>query len=256
MDCLVNLIAKQAVELSLKTGFDNARQRVHQVCVDVLRAAKSPLSAIAGQPHYGYQPHQQQHQDVPLPASLQLMPLYAMSLQKCLAIRGGSDVRVDERALYQHLVLNMDVAESVVFIYPRMFSMHNMEHDVGQPCDNPEELTAGPYHIRLPGILNLSSERLVSDGMFLLDNGYDLFVWIGRAVRPTLLVDLFGVSTLDGIDVTLLRVDPELSEYASRFNAVVEALRSERARHMHMQFVREGDGYAEAYFSRFLVEDR
>ena len=27
-------------------------------------------------------------------------------------------------------------------------------------------------------------------------------------------------------------------------------------RYMHLHFIREGDGYAEAYFARYLVEDR
>ena len=36
----------------------------------------------------------------------------------------------------------------------------------------------------------------------------------------------------------------------------VVALRSERVRHMQLHFIREGDGYAEAYLARYLIEDR
>jgi len=253
MDCLVNLLAKQAVELSLKTGFENARQRVHQVCVDVLRANRTPSGPLPG--HYGL--HQPQAQgEVPLPLSLQLMPLYAMSLQKCLALRGGTDVRLDERSMYQHLVSNMDIAESVVFIYPRMFSLHNIDDDVGLPSENAEDMVAGLNRIKLPGILNLSSDRLTSDGIFLLDNGYDLFMWIGRNVHTQILNSVFGVPALDNVDSSQLRVESQTSDLSSRIDAVIAALRSERTRYMQLHFVREGDGYAEAFFARFLVEDR
>ena len=50
----------------------------------------------------------------PIPNSLLLLPLYAMSLQKCLVIRGGGDVRIDERAYFQLLMHNMDIDESKV----------------------------------------------------------------------------------------------------------------------------------------------
>lgn len=257
MDCMVNLISKQAVDLSLKNGFEHARMRTHQVAVDILRSAKNPTSSISGHAQYGYSPMQHQTPvDTPLPASLQLLPLYAMSLQKCLAIRGGADVRIDERAHYQHLLSNMDVAESVVFIYPRMFTIHTMDKDAGLPTENPEELAAGPYRIKLPPINNLTSERLISDGIFLLDNGCDLFMWIGRNVNSAILSTLFGVPSLEGVDVSKLYIIPENSDYASRLNTVIEAIRSERSRYLQLNFVREGDGYAEAYFARFLVEDR
>ncbi len=80
---------------------------------------------------YGYQQQQQQQSPAQttysngfvLPSSLQLLPLYAMSLQKSLVLRGGSDVRVDERAYFQLCLLNMDIQESKNFIYPRMFSI-------------------------------------------------------------------------------------------------------------------------------------
>ena len=54
-------------------------------------------------------------------------------------------------------------------MYPRMFSIHDMPSDVGLPSDNADDgdecPTAGPFRVRLPSILNLSYERLQSDGM-------------------------------------------------------------------------------------------
>jgi protein transport protein SEC24 len=233
-----------------------------------------------------YQQQQQQPQQYAngstLPNSLLLLPLYAMSLQKSLVLRGGTDVRVDERAFFQLLLNNMDIEESKVFIYPRMFSIHDMSHDAGLPSDNQLQsqqqqqsssssqqqsqsqqpvtddcATAGPLHVRLPAILNLSYERLTSMGIVLLENGYDMFMWIGRQVNPAIISTLFGVNSLDQIpDVTKLAIQAENSDFSSRVNAILIALRQERSHHLQLHFIREGDGYAEAYFARFLIEDR
>jgi hypothetical protein len=57
--------------------------------------------------------------------------------------------------------------------------------------------------------------------------------------------------------VASLRLREDDSDYAARIGAVLSALRAERpARYMQLHFIREGDGYAEAFFSRYLVEDR
>jgi hypothetical protein len=46
------------------------------------------------------------------------------------------------------------------------------------------------------------------------------------------------------------------SDFSSRVNAVIVALKEDRARFMQLHFIRETDGHAQSYFSRYLVEDR
>lgn len=96
MDTVVNLLAKQSTETALKTGFENARNRIHSSCVEMIRATKVPVpSQQYGGNQYGHAPAAAA--DTPVPDSLALLPLYAMSLQKSLPLRGGMDVRLDER---------------------------------------------------------------------------------------------------------------------------------------------------------------
>mmetsp|Transcript_6978 Transcript_6978/g.10358 ORF Transcript_6978/g.10358 Transcript_6978/m.10358 type:complete len:164 (+) Transcript_6978:67-558(+) len=134
--------------------------------------------------------------------------------------------------------------------------------EIGLPADNAGDEgddcpTAGPFRVRLPSILNLTYERLQSDGIFLMENGHDLFMWIGRAVNPAILSTLFNEKSLENVDMTTLSICAENSDFSSRVAAVVAALRSDRkGRYMQLHFIREGDGYAEAYFARFLIEDR
>lgn len=259
MDAVVNLLIKQAIEIATKTGFENARNRIHQLAVELLRGSRPQLTTPGyGMPNqYGQKPQAQA--DTGIPASMQLIPLYAMAIQKSLALRGGAEVRTDERAFYHQLVQNMDIDETKVFVYPRLFSIHDMSPEAGLPVGEgfeDDSQCAGPFRILLPVILNLSHERLVSDGIYLLENGFDMFMWVGRMVDPAVLQSLFGVHTLEGVDTSSLEIKSDENEYAGRVSAVLEGIRQTYSRYLQMRVVREGDPPAEAYLARYLVEDR
>eukprot|EP00605_Chrysophyceae_sp_TOSAG23-4_P001379 GSChrysophyteH1.ASY1.ANO1.1499.1 assembled CDS len=223
IDVAVNIMSKQAIDIAQKSGIEVARRRVHENTTDIIRNAKTEL-----------------------PQTLSFLPLYSMSLMKNVVMRGGSDIRLDERAFFQLLVQNMTVEQSIVFIYPRMFSIHDMD-----------DLMAGPFNTRLPGTCNLTSENLTSDGIFLLETGSDLFMWIGSGSNPLIIQSLFGVTSLQGVDMSTLQLQTDNDDFSARFYAIVTALRADRQdRFMLLHKIREGDGYAEAFFGRFLVEDR
>jgi hypothetical protein len=42
-----------------------------------------------------------------------------------------------------------------------------------------------------------------------MENGYDLFLWIGRTVSPAIINTLFGVSTLEGADISTLAIQSD-----------------------------------------------
>lgn len=110
--------------------------------------------------------------------------------------------------------------------------------------------------MRLPNLLNLSSERIVTDGIFLMENSVEMIMWIGRGVHSSTIQTLFGLTTLDNVDMATVALQPDNSDFSHRVYSVIVALRQERSRHMQLHFIREGGGYVEAYFARFLVEDR
>ena len=70
------------------------------------------------------------------------------------------------------------------------------------PSDTNDEMTAGLNNILLPSSVNLSVERLTSNGIFLLDNGVDMYVWVGRSSDPASTGALFGVSSLENADAS------------------------------------------------------
>ena len=69
-DALCNIMAKNALEVALKTGLDSGRSRLQTQCVDIIRAYRNSGTYGAKQSS-GYQLH--------LPESMQLLPLYIVS---------------------------------------------------------------------------------------------------------------------------------------------------------------------------------
>ena len=62
-------------------------------------------------------------------------------------------------------------------------------------------IRVGDVRLKLPRAMShLSSESLSSDGAFLLYDGVETMLWLGRAVPPGLLEALFGTPSIDGVD--------------------------------------------------------
>jgi Gelsolin repeat len=54
----------------------------------------------------------------------------------------------------------------------------------------------------MPMLLPLTGERLVRHGLFLIENGQTIFLWIGRDAVPQLLVDVFDKSSYDQLPLS------------------------------------------------------
>jgi protein transport protein SEC24 len=182
---------------------------------------------------------------------------------KNVALRGGTDIHPDERVHAMHRLMNMWVTDSKHFVYPRMFSLHDMSPNAGipsnsEPSEGEEEKFAGPDFIELPEVMNLTVDRLTSNGIFLLDNGMDMFLWVGRSSDPSILNSLFGTNSVEGIDMSQVRLQTSGNDFASRLNTIVMALREDampQSTVPKVTIVREGDHGLESRFFWHMVED-
>lgn len=144
----------------------------------------------------------------------------------------------------------------IQYIYPKMYSLHDMPDDAGLPNDQSGEIV-------LPPPVNLSSERLVPYGLYLIDDGQTQFIWVGRDTVPQLLLDVFGVA-----DRNQLRVGkqflPELdNDFNERVRAVVQKSKDYKAKGAgsiispQLYVVKEdGEPGLRLWAQTMLVEDR
>lgn len=57
----------------------------------------------------------------------------------------------------------------------------------------------------VPAPVRCSEERLTDSGMFLLENGNVMFLWLGQASPPELVQNLFNVPSLAHLQGNLVR---------------------------------------------------
>jgi protein transport protein SEC24 len=160
----------------------------------------------------------------------------------------------------------MPVSQSRVFMYPRMYPLSTMAADAGtlQPAGAPAEpgapkdavveLSSGE-RVKMPQLVNLSADRLTTDGAFLLDDGVSLFLWLGRAVPQPFLQALLGLASLEGVDCATLALPALDSELSQRVRNIVRAVRDLRPLHAQLHILKEGEA-ADLRFYWHLVEDR
>ncbi|KAG4304754.1 hypothetical protein PORY_001807 [Pneumocystis oryctolagi] len=117
-------------------------------------------------------------------SNLRLLPLLCLCLLKNLAFRKSSLIPSDVRSIALCLLSSLPTATLIPFLHPRFYSLHNMPDDAG---------LHGANGTILPPEMNLTSEKIESHGLYLIDDGQIQFLFIGKDVVPLLVQDVFGL---------------------------------------------------------------
>uniref|UniRef100_A0A8C9VGN9 Protein transport protein Sec24C-like n=1 Tax=Scleropages formosus TaxID=113540 RepID=A0A8C9VGN9_SCLFO len=223
-DTLINFFAKHAYHSVLSNPTKNVRDGLTNQCAQILACYRkncaSPSSA--GQ--------------LILPECMKLLPVYLNCVLKSDVLHPGADVSLDERAYLRQLVSCMDVAESHVFFYPRLLPL--------QKLDLESEA--------LPVAVRDSEERLSKGGVYLLENGLQLFLWVGANTQQELLQNIFGISSFGQIDPNMVMLN---NPYSKKLRDMIKSIRDQRSRYMKLLVVKQEDKL-ELIFRHFLVEDK
>lgn len=179
-----------------------------------------------------------------LPEALKLLPLYTLAAIKSTGLK--AEATVDSRAYWLQKVAFMSAVVAVPYVYPRMFPIHQI---VQEAEERP------PAELLQQSVVSLSSERLDHDGVFLMENGENAFLWLARDAQPHLLADLFGAASFEELrsgPITLQQYDNSASK---RLHDVLNEIRRQRCSFLRLQLLRRGDPQ-EHLFLQYLVEDR
>jgi len=226
LDTLVNFTAKRSISQLMETNPKNVKETLVNNCAQILACYRkncaSPSSA--GQ--------------LILPECMKLLPLYTNCLIKSDAISGGADVGCDDRAFLMSAVCSMDVDTTVAFFYPRLFPIHNLKGD------------------EMPKPMRCTIEKITDDGVYLLENGLYLFMYIGLAADPNWIQEVFGVQTAAQIDIDKTRLLERDTPASQQVRAVIDKIRAERGKYfMRLVVVRQRDKL-DILFRHYLCEDK
>ncbi|VUC23646.1 unnamed protein product [Clonostachys rosea] len=234
----------KAVERVLGNGLDAARDAIQSKITELLQVFKKELGG--GSMGGGIQ----------FPANMRALPILFLGLMKHVGLRKSSQIPTDIRSASLCLLSTLPAPLLMRYIYPRLYSLHDMPDNAGTPDEETGQIV-------LPPALNLSSEKLVSYGLYLIDDGQTQFLWIGRDTVPQLIADVFGVQDRKEIAVGKSRV-PELDgDFNERVRAVIQKSRDHKALGVgsvtvpHLYIVKEdGEPGLKLWAQTLLVEDR
>ncbi|KAL0280938.1 UNVERIFIED_CONTAM: hypothetical protein PYX00_002086 [Menopon gallinae] len=227
LDTTINFFAKQGMFKLLESSPKQLKSNLVTRCATILACYRkncaSPSSV--GQ--------------LILPECMKLLPLYINTLMKSDAFCGGSDMTCDDRSYAMHCVIIMDVSVSVVYFYPRLIELHTIDPDSVDP----------------PVIVRCTAEKLQPDGVYLLDNGIHMFMWLGLSASTEFISNVFGVPTSAQVDTDKTSLPALDNPLSLKIRHLIESIREERHRSMRLTLVKERDKL-EVVFKHFLMEDR
>jgi len=139
------------------------------------------------------------------------------------------------------MVSSISVVLAVPLVFPRMIALHDLT-------------SRDDEYSLIPNPLTLNSENIQDDGIYLLENGEDGFIYVGNAVNTATLEQIFGLSSLAGVpnQLVLEQFDNELSR---KVNEVVNEIRRQRCSYLRLRLCQKGDPSGD-FFRSLLVEDK
>ncbi|XP_075480744.1 protein transport protein SEC24 C-like isoform X2 [Primulina tabacum] len=227
LDAQFSCILKQAANEISSAPLTQVRDQATNVCVNILYSYRKFCATVssAGQ--------------LILPEALKLLPLYILALLKSSGLR--SDGRIDDRSFWINYVSSLPTPLVIPLVYPRMIAIHDLDEK-----ESDDSI--------IPTSIPLSGQNVVDEGIYLLENGVECYIYAGDSVQPNILQKLFGISSVAEISnqSVLQQQDNLLSK---KVNSIVNEIRRQRCSYLRLRLCRKGDPSGAAFFS-YMVEDK
>lgn len=226
-EVMSTLLGQIALEESFKTNLSAGRNYLHTACQQIASVASAGSDAVPN------------------------LAMYVLGLLKSGLFRATNDVAPDLRVSYMSRFENLPLPMQAALMYPRMYALHSLAGEEGL-SDN----VTG--RVTLPAQLPLSVDQMTQDGIYLIEDGESMLMWLGTAVSPDILYNVFGVSAIN-------QLNPETAEQAightgkplgSKIASILSQLRLDRSPpFMTLQVLPHEHPFSGRYFQA-LVEDR
>jgi len=242
LDTIINLSLKQGVnQILYKVEPKNARKALTQACIDSLFVYRKYCST------------QHSPGQLILPEPLKLLPLSTLGMIKHSLFHCGT--QVDQRAFLSAFVGAMPTYVACSFVDPCLFSLTEIPD---YACVEGKD-----GRVFLPPVLKLSSESISREGVYLLDDGRSLYIWIGEQASKQVTDQLFGmVQQVEGGPTSLRLVydsEAEAKSLNSRVWTLITQLRKNCPSFKTISIVTRnthtGSSLDESQFFDHLIED-
>lgn len=234
------VLANKAVERSMQAKMEDARDAVTNKVIDILGTYKAQMTASAS----GASPQ------LVICDNLKYLPLLMLGLLKHVGLRQSTQIPSDLRAYAMALLTTLPSQLLIPYIHPTFYSLHSMPKECG---------VVGDHGVLLPPPLNLTSERLERHGLYLIEDGQNMFLWLGRAAVNALVHDAFDLNSYDEVRTGKMTLPTLDNSFSQRINAMIGKIREMRRSpyYPHLYLVKEdGEPALRQWALSALIEDR
>jgi len=233
--CIVGLLAKMAVDRSLNSRLADAKEAFINACVDIISRWK--MIQCISQPGV-----------LPVSPNLSLFPLYILALLKSPAFSARSGIKLDERTSSLINMKCLPLTPLIQSIYPDLYRIDALEMAKTQEDED-------GVVIHVPTRLQLSAEHITLSGVYLLDKGDILYLYLGKLTPPTFCEQIFGVSNATEVDSNLTDL-PELeNDDSARLRGFIQFLNNRKSHTVPIKMIRDDQQERQLFISE-LVDDR
>ncbi|KAG8873918.1 COPII coat Sec23p-Sfb3p heterodimer component [Serendipita sp. 405] len=232
---VVAAMAKIAMVQMLKRSLREIRESLTAQCAELLLHYRQhcAASSMASQ--------------LILPEGFTLLPVYINSILKSRALK-GTPVMSDVRNIYRHNISGRSVADLIRGLYPRLYKLH----------EEPE--TMGTYipetgRLEMPTLLRSNYTWMQGHGVYLMDDGDTMFIWMGTDVSEEAWQDLFGVPNAHGLKEIPRRLPDLPNSFSTRVREVIAHLEQQTGIIRRLIIVRQNLDGLEIDFANMLMED-
>ena len=175
---LACLAAKLSVERCLNAKLGETRDMVHSKLVAVLKEYRLVNSSSLRQPG----------NRLVFPHNLRLLPLLIHGLIRSSGLRGGfKDTLIDDRMVALYSLMEAPIDTFVRIVYPTVYVLHDPSGPWGQEVEG---------RVPLPSVAPASALFMAETGAYLIDNGVQLLLWLGRGIAREWCVDVSDLAQI------------------------------------------------------------
>ncbi|XP_035382856.1 protein transport protein Sec24A isoform X3 [Electrophorus electricus] len=234
VQAITGLLASMAVDRSVTASLTDARDAMTNAVIDSLTSYRTSVLAI-------------QQPGLLAPACLRLLPLYILGLLKQKAFRTGTSTRLDDRVFAMCQLKCQPLAYLMYLVHPSLYRLDTLINEGPQNIDD--------HIISQPRVLQLSVEKLIREGVFLMDTGSEFYFWVGRNCNPVFLRQVLGVQSYADVPLNMNHL-PELDTAESgRTRAFIGWLREQRPFYSVLHVIGE-ESPLKSIFMQNMIEDR
>jgi len=189
-----------------------------------------------------------------LPDNLSFLPYYMIGFFKNrLFFPNEIDKKYDiDLSNYLRIKFQkMYIKEALSYIIPMIYNINEIK----------KENKIGVYDkelgiFNLPNNLPCSKKELKEDGLYLIDIGYLLILYVRKKINKNILRNLFGVDEFNSINTNLNEdnVFEEINFFKERLMNIINYLRDEKSNFQNLIFVYEGTE-SEKIINSYMIED-